>query len=408
MPHILFISYDGMTDPLGQSQVIPYLKGLTAHGYQFTILSAEKPDKLIAGKETIVNLLKGFPIKWEFITYHKRPPVISGWWDVLLMKKKGASLHRADPFDMVHTRSGTPALIGCWMKKKFGIRFLNDVRDFYADSRIDSGQWNQKYFIYRMVYKYFKKKEAEQFRLNDGIVCLTNAAKKILEQKLLNKKIPVQVIPCSVDLNLFNPDTITGDTRKDYKTRLGIREEDFIITYLGSIGTWYLIDELMEFLKVLIRQNPNARMLFISPDAKEAIEAIVKHHEIAEEKVIITKAARKEVPVLLSLSQFSVFFIKPCYSKQASSPTKHGEMMGMGIPVITNSGVGDLEEIISKSKTGFLIRNFTTKEFDEIITQMNVWNPNPVQIRELAFEYYDLNKAIEKYKLVYGQTLTQG
>ncbi|MEI9956314.1 MAG: hypothetical protein WDM90_08440 [Ferruginibacter sp.] len=50
------------------------------------------------------------------------------------------------------------------------------------------------------------------------------------------------------------------------------------------------------------------------------------------------------MPLLLSLSQFSVFFIKPCYSKQSSSPTKHGEIMAMGIPLITNSGVGDVEK----------------------------------------------------------------
>ncbi len=43
MKKILFISYDGMTDPLGQSQVIPYLEGLTKYGYLFTILSCDKP-----------------------------------------------------------------------------------------------------------------------------------------------------------------------------------------------------------------------------------------------------------------------------------------------------------------------------------------------------------------------------
>ncbi len=32
--HILYISYDGMTDPLGQSQVLPYLKGLAKKGYK--------------------------------------------------------------------------------------------------------------------------------------------------------------------------------------------------------------------------------------------------------------------------------------------------------------------------------------------------------------------------------------
>ena len=44
MKNILFISYDGMTDPLGQSQVIPYLQGLSKKGFQFYLLSCEKPE----------------------------------------------------------------------------------------------------------------------------------------------------------------------------------------------------------------------------------------------------------------------------------------------------------------------------------------------------------------------------
>ena len=43
---VLFIAYDGLTDPLGQSQIIPYLAGLSKANYQFTILSVEKKQRL--------------------------------------------------------------------------------------------------------------------------------------------------------------------------------------------------------------------------------------------------------------------------------------------------------------------------------------------------------------------------
>ena len=74
---ILFISYDGMTDPLGQSQVIPYLIGLSKFGYQFTILSCDKPDHFSANKEYVESLLKGHYVEWVSIPYHKNPPVLS-------------------------------------------------------------------------------------------------------------------------------------------------------------------------------------------------------------------------------------------------------------------------------------------------------------------------------------------
>ena len=54
---ILYISYDGMTDQLGQSQVIPYLIGLSGKGHQIHILSAEK-DENLGNRETFIRFCR--------------------------------------------------------------------------------------------------------------------------------------------------------------------------------------------------------------------------------------------------------------------------------------------------------------------------------------------------------------
>ena len=40
---VLYISYNGMLDSLGQTQVIPYVRELSRAGVQFSLLSFEKP-----------------------------------------------------------------------------------------------------------------------------------------------------------------------------------------------------------------------------------------------------------------------------------------------------------------------------------------------------------------------------
>ena len=92
MKHILFISYDGMTDPLGQSQVIPYLSGLTRYGYRFTILSCDKPEKYAANKNYVEELLHEASIKWVSIPYHKSPPVLSSIYDYQKLKAKAKEI----------------------------------------------------------------------------------------------------------------------------------------------------------------------------------------------------------------------------------------------------------------------------------------------------------------------------
>ncbi|MEO6220338.1 MAG: glycosyltransferase [Ginsengibacter sp.] len=413
--NILFISYDGMTDPLGQSQVIPYLAGLTEYGYHFTILSCDKPDRFAQYKNYVEALLKPYPIKWVSIPYHKKPPVFSSMYDVMMLQRRAKQLHTQEKFNMVHTRAGIPALIGLWMKKKLGVKFLHDIREFYADSRIEGGMWNTNRFFYKKIYRFFKRKEGEEVDNCDGIVCLTYAAESIIKQwPQYKKQIPLEIIPCSVDMNLFNPGKVTDEKKRTLKKDLNINEDDFIISYLGSLGGWYLTDEMMKFCKKISDKILNAKFLFITPLQHEIIFETAAKFDIAREKVIVTHAQRHEVPLLLSLSSYSVFFIKPCYSKKSSSPTKHGEIMAMGIPVITNSGVGDVAEIVEKYQSGIVLNGLNDEQFllaVESISKHILLDNNrfdKIAIRNAAKEYYNLKSAIEKYCKIYKKILDTG
>jgi glycosyltransferase involved in cell wall biosynthesis len=404
MKKILFISYDGMTDPLGQSQVIPYLSGLTKAGYIFTILSCEKKEAFAKNKKSVEKLMADAGIEWVSVTYHKNPPILSSIFDYYRVRNTAARLHKKNKYDLVHTRPGIPTLVAVYLKKKFGIKFLNDIRGFWADERVDGNMWPLKNPLYNWVYKFFKRHERECVEISDGITCLTYAAKSEIESWPFTGSKKAEVIPCSVDLQLFDPSRINKERKDALLKEMKITPGDIIFTYLGSIGGWYLTDEMMRFFKILEAKVPHAKFLFISPHRHNVITRAALRYGISEDKVLTHHASRTEVPLLLSLSDYSVFFIRKCYSKISSSPTKHGEIMAMGIPVITNSGVGDVDSIIHNSDSGFVIDDFSSAEFErisnEIISAKGVFNPE--QIRQRAYEYYDLEKAIGKYSKVYA------
>ena len=404
---VLFISYDGMTDPLGQSQVIPYLRGLSKAGYKIFLISCEKEQVYHQNKNYIQELLDKSNISWIPLNYTKNPPVISTLLDVLKMRRAAKKIHKAEGIDMVHTRAGVPALIGLWMKKTMGVKFLNDIREFYADSRVEGGMWNIKNQVYKSIYNFFAKKESEAVTQSDGIVCLTYAAEKIIKGWPEYKPaIPLEVIPCSADLELFDPEKIDEKEKAALKSELGITENDFVISYLGSIGGWYLAAEMLQFCKLLNNRVPAAKFLFISPHRHDEIRAIAAQYQIPADRVAVKKASRLQVPALLSLSSYSIFFIKSCYSKQSSSPTKHGEIMAMGIPVITNSGVGDVAAIVQTCKSGIVINEFTDEGLETAVNEViNNINYDAVAIRKGATEFYALENAIEKYCRIYRSIL---
>ena len=404
---ILFISYDGMTDPLGQSQIIPYLQGLSKKGFQFFLLSCEKEQAFAQNETTVKNMLAGYNIEWMPIAYTKKPPVVSTLKDIINLKKKAKQIHQQHGIDMVHTRPGIPALVGLWMKKTMGVKFLHDIREFYADSRVEGGIWNINNPLFKIIYNYFKRKEQEQVALSDGIVCLTYAAEKIIQQLPEYKKtVPLKVIPCSADLNLFYPSKINISQKQQLQKELNIGENDFIISYLGSIGGWYMTQEMLRFCKLLSDKKPAAKFLFISPHLHDVIAGEAAKYGLPADKLIVKHGKRNEVPVLLSLSNYSLFFIKPCFSKLSASPTKHGEIMAMGIPVITNSGVGDVKEIVEKYNAGYVVDDFTDAAFGVVIDKMIAGNFfDAAAIREGAVEFYSLDKAVVLYNEIYNQIL---
>lgn len=400
---ILFISYDGMTDPLGQSQVIPYMQGLSQKGFQLFLLSCEKHVAFIQNEEAVKKTLEGCNIKWVPIIYTKYPPVLSTLKDIIQLRKKAKQIYQQYGIDMVHTRPGIPALVGLWMKKKYKVKFLHDIREFYADSRVEGNIWNIKNPLFYIIYKYFKSKEQQQVLHCDGIVCLTYAAEKIIRHLPgYKKEIPLKVIPCSADLKLFDSSAISKSYKKQLRQELNIDENDFIISYLGSIGGWYMTKEMLRFCKLVANKRPEAKFLFISPHLHDVIAKEAQKYGLPADKLIVRHGKRNEVPALLSLSNYSLFFIKPCYSKLSSSPTKHGEIMAMGIPVIANSGVGDVKEIIEKFDAGYVVDNFSDTTFNEVINKMFTLNSiDTTKIRNGAVEFYSLEKAVELYTEIY-------
>ncbi len=204
--NILYISYDGMTDPLGQSQVLPYLVGLSAKGYRITILSCEKQERW-QHKETIQAICTKHHINWQPLMYTKKPPVLSTVRDVNKLKQTAASLHKNIAFDVVHCRSYVASLVGLFMKKKFSLPFIFDMRGFWADERVDGALWNLKKPLYKRVYQYFKKKEKQFLEHSDAVISLTHEGKREIESWGIFHA-PITVIPCCVDTVLFNPETL--------------------------------------------------------------------------------------------------------------------------------------------------------------------------------------------------------
>ena len=167
--------------------------------------------------------------------------------------------------------------------------------------------------------------------------------------------------------------------------------------YVGSIGTWYMLPEMLDYFKA-VDQNDHI-FLFVTGEDSETIYAAAMEKGIEKDKIIITSCLHKDVALHIATFDYSIFFIRPTYSKKASSPTKQGEIMAMGKPLICNTGVGDTERIVERYQAGKLIADFDAQSYASAKIEPNQFDTK--LIMQGAQEYFSLEEGVQRYLQVY-------
>ncbi|HEX6741461.1 MAG TPA: glycosyltransferase family 4 protein [Sphingomicrobium sp.] len=400
---VLYITYDGLTDPLGQSQVLPYLTGLAERGHRIAILSCEKPERLKSAGGRIRELCGAVGIAWRPLPYHKSPPVLSSAFDAAALQRAAIRLQRREPFDIVHCRSYIPARAGLALKRRFGTRLLFDMRGFWPDEKLEGGSWNLGNPLYRAVYVYFKRLESRLLSGADHIVSLTEAgaAQLLSRAELAAAPAPITVIPCCVDFDHFP--LATAERRTSARDRLGIAADAHVLAYLGSLGSWYMLDEMLDFFRVAASRHADPRFLFVTPDSPPPIRAAAVARGIDPDRLVIVAATRDEVPQLLAAADLGIFFIRPVFSKTASSPTKMGEMLAVGLPIVTNGGVGDVAAMVEAMDCGVAVRAFNDDAYRAALDQIGTLSASAEERRNRALPWFDVKLGIERYDRIYRE-----
>jgi glycosyltransferase involved in cell wall biosynthesis len=329
------------------------------------------------------------------------------------MYRKAFELHKSENFSIVHCRSYLPGMIGRLLKKKNPkLKFIFDMRGFWIDERVEGNIWNLKNPIYRTIFNYFKIKEKQLFREADAVISLTEIAIPIIKKIRGNsvRELNYTVIPCCVDTNKFNFNLFSDEDIESKRHELGIDKNDYVLIYLGSISTWYLPEEMLDFYKVLIQRKNNTKFLIITQEDPTWLIKLAETKNIPTDQLIIKSANRNEVPSLINVSNGTVFFIKQSFSKMASSPTKKAELMSMGIPIVCNSKIGDTERIINEGKTGFVCTDFDQNNYEKAVKALLSF-PNTkeekTRIRNQAIAQFSLLEGSNRYYEMYETILHQ-
>jgi len=387
---VLLISYDGMLEPLGQSQVLPYVRGLAARGAAMTVLSFEKRFDLCS-RERVAALreeLGGRGIRWVALRYHKRPTVLATSWDVLVGLVRAFRIVRAERIELIHARSYVAALIGWLLKRATGVRWLFATIAFWVDERADVGFWRQGSFLYRVG----KRLERRFFEEADEITTLTERARRIIEMWPGLAAPRVTAIPTCVDLVRFAP-----------RSGAGLPGEAPVFIYTGSVGTYYAFDDALRFVAAARRRWPGARFLALTRQ-REEVAAAVRRAELPLDTVMVASASYADVPRYLEQAHAGLAFYQPGFVRQGTCPTKVGEYLAMGLPAVVNGWVGDMETLVGERRVGAVLPDCTEEAFERALDELETLWADPARAarcRQVAERHFSLERGVERYWEIY-------
>lgn len=396
----LYICYLSLEDPLVHSQVVAYLEGLAGRGHEIHLLTFE-PKLDDARRQELERDLEQRRIQWHVRRYHKRPSLPMTVFDALVGAATAIRLIRKHELDAIHARSHVPAAAALIVRRLTGCRLIFDMRGLMAEEYADAGRWKEGGIPYRIT----KRVEAAAVRGADAMVVLTH---KVREYLFAGREgPPVEVIPCCADTAVIEAQASERDnTRRELEA--GDRP---VLVYVGKFTGWYMESEMVDFFATAREQLPGLLFVIVTQADREPALAALAARGIDAADFRITSAAPGQIGRYLAAADAGIAFIRPCFSKISSSPTKLGEYLAAGLPVVSGRGIGDVDALLSGDGVGAIVEEFGEPEYRQAamrLAELIADARTPERCRALAERELSLeNVGIPRYDRVYRRLAEQ-
>jgi glycosyltransferase involved in cell wall biosynthesis len=389
----LYLCYASLTDPLIRTQVVAYLAGLVERGHTIHLLTFE-PKLERARRRELRDEMAAVGIAWHSLRYHKRPSLPATIFDTLSGAVFAVWLVVRHRLGALHARSHVPLAMALLARVVTRRRLIFDIRGLLAEEYVDAGRWVRGGAPYRITTWI----QGAGLRGADGFVTLTERVRRVLFGEASRPR--TYVIPCCADFDRLAP------TMRDVRTELELGERPVMI-YVGKLTGVYMDREMADFFAVARRHEPDLAFLVLTQSPADSIVDELLGAGVPENAFRVTQAPASDVGTYLAAASFAICFCHPKPSLIASSPTKIGEYLAAGLPVVSGPDVGDTDTILREHNAGVVVDGFDDASYERAMEELRALLREPdirARCRAVAQSVYSLEAVgIPRYDALYRE-----
>ncbi|MBF9149653.1 glycosyltransferase [Novosphingobium jiangmenense] len=395
MTSTLYLTRNGLLEPLGQSQVLAYLRGLS-RDYRITLITYEK-DEDWADRQRVLRQheeCNRLGICWLPQRFRPRPKVIAPALSMLRMVWLVRREVRAQGARLIHARSYIPAAVAMIVSRLTGVPFIFDMRALWPEELITARRLRRGSLLHRAI----AATERACLQRARAVVSLTHAAvdhlARVYPEHVVWQKITV--IPTCADLDRF--------------VSAGEAPPRRVIGCLGTVlSGWFRLDWLASFLSAAATCDEDAVFELTTRDDPAPVRAALDPDGQLGDRLQIAPSAPEDVQKVLQGQTASVmFYAGGEISELGRSPTRMAEILGCGLPVVANEGVGDVARIIRAHRVGVLAAGAEPEAMAAAWSELTALLQDPglsARCRKAAEEVFSLDSGTAAYARVYEQVL---
>jgi glycosyltransferase involved in cell wall biosynthesis len=222
----------------------------------------------------------------------------------------------------------------------------------------------------------------------------------------LGVRTPVEVIPNGVDLRRFRP-AADGSAPRELRARLGLGDNDFMVTTVGAVIPRKGGDLLLEAWQQVAAYFPSAHLVLIGPRTDQQDPKLTEFRDRLAALKQRSPAPQNvhfegEVDNVETYMQASDLFVLP--SQREGMPNSVLEAMASRVPVVMTPFVG-LSEDLGQAGREFLLSNFDVAELSR--TLLNILSNADLRfgLADSGYRWVtsrmDLETALDRYAGIY-------
>lgn len=396
---VLYVTADGIMEPVGFSQVARVVMGLAERGWPYTIVSLEKEADLARAEKRreVQRALAAKGVRWHPIAYDWSQTGQAAARNLTLLIDAALRHARTGEYSLLHARAyhGALAASAAWLATR--VPYLFDTRCYWIDERLEEGRW----FTTPLRLAIARGVEHNLFHSAAGVVTLTELQAEDVRGGRFGAVAGqlVQCVPTCADYDDFVRRPLSRLTRVP-KEIVRALEGTLSLGIVGSLNRSYLVDETLTLCRRVLERAPHARVLVLSAQ-KDAYEQAVRRAGIDPSRVIVTRADHDAMPEWLSLIDCGLLLLQPSSpAKRASVPTKLAEFFAAGVRPVQFGCNAEVSDWVRRAGSGLVLDSVDAAGLERAaawIVAPGRSDAELAQARARTAEHFSLRTGLDRY-----------